>query len=118
MFPQVPLTRKPTCTQAIDPWTSGSTPPPCGHLTTVPEFRAFSRLSLARLPMVGTWFTTPWRRVPQSHGAVPWRYWPPIASHVPFPFATSRHWPNARVPSFTDLMGPLYGPCHTPALAP
>ena len=89
---------------------------PCGHPTAVPEFRAFPRIPLARLPMVGPLFTTPWRLVSQSHGAVAWRYRPPFPSHVPFPFATSRHQPNQRVPWFSDPMGPLCGPCYTPFL--
>ena len=95
-FPLVPLTREPT----------------------VLVFRAFSRLPVARLPMAGPWFTTPWRLVSQSHAAVAWRFWPPIPSHVPFPFATSHHLPNLRVPWFPDPVGPLCGPCHTPVLAP
>ena len=83
----------------------------------VPEFRAFSRLPVARLPMVGPWFITPWRLVSQSHGAVAWRFWPPFPSHAPFPFATYRHRPNPRFPWFSDALGPLCGPCHTPVLA-
>ena len=43
--------------------------------------------------MVGPWFTTPWRLVLQSHGAVAWRFRPPCPSHVTFPFASSRHRP-------------------------
>ena len=82
------------------------------------EFGAFSRLPVARLPMVGPWLTTPWRRVSQSHGAVAWRFRPPVPSHVSFPFATSRHRPNPRVPCFPAPMGPLCGPCHTPVLSP
>ena len=68
--------------------------------------------------MVGPWFTTTWRLVSQSHGAVAWRYRPPIFSHVPFCFATSCHRPIPRIPWFPDPMGPLCGPCHTPVLAP
>ena len=68
--------------------------------------------------MVGPWLTTPWRLVFQSHGAVAWRYRPPIPSHVPFPFATSCHRPNPCVPWFSDPKGRLCGPCHTPVLAP
>ena len=68
--------------------------------------------------MVGPWFTTPWRLVSKSHGAVAWRYRPFIPSHVPFPFATSRHRPNPRVPWFSYPKGPLCGPCYTPVLAP
>ena len=68
--------------------------------------------------MVGPLFTIPWRLVSQSHGAVAWRYWSPIPSHVPFPFATSGHRPNLRVPWFPDPMELLCGPCRTPVLAP
>ena len=67
--------------------------------------------------MVGPWFTTPWRLDSQSNGAVACRYRPPIPSHVPSPFATSRQ-PNPRVPWFPIPKGPLCGPCHTPVLAP
>ena len=68
--------------------------------------------------MVGPWFTTPWRLVSQSHGAAAWRFRPPFASLVPFPFVTYRHRPNPRFPWFFDALGPLCGPCHTPVLAP
>ena len=36
----------------------------------VTEFRVFSGLPPVRLPLVGPWFTSPWRPVSQSHGAV------------------------------------------------
>ena len=68
--------------------------------------------------MVGPWFTTPWRLVSQSQGAVAWRFRPPIPSHVSLPFATYRHRPNPRFPWFSDALGPLCGPCHSPVLAP
>ena len=84
----------------------------------VPEFRAFSRLPAARLPMVGPWFTTPWRLVSQSHGAVAWRFRPPCPSHVPFPFASSRHRPVLSVPWTPYPVRPLCGPSHTPFRAP
>ena len=48
--------------------------------------------------MVGPSFTTPCRLVSQSHGAVAWRFWSPFPSHVPFPYATSRHRPIPSVP--------------------
>ena len=67
--------------------------------------------------MAGPWFTTPWRLVSQSHGAVAWRFRPPFPSGVPFSFATYRHRPNPRVPWFSDALRPLCGPCHTPVLA-
>ena len=117
-FPLVPLTREPTCTQAIDPGDLKVNPHPCGHLTAVPEFRAFSRLPVVRFPMVGQWFTTPWRLVSQSHGAVAWRLRPPCPSHVPFPFASSRHRPVPSVSWTPYPDGPLCGSSHTPFPAP
>ena len=60
--------------------------------------------------MVGPWFTTPWRLVSQTHGAVAWRFRSACPSHVPFPFASSRHRPVPDVP--------LCGPSHTPFPAP
>ena len=68
--------------------------------------------------MVGPWFTTPWRLVSQSHGAVAWRFRPPCPSHVPFPFASSRHRPVPSVPWTPYPVGPLCGPSHTPFPAP
>ena len=68
--------------------------------------------------MVGPWFTTPWRPVSQSHGAVAWRFRPPCPSHVPFPFASSRHRPVRCVPWTPYPVGPLCGPSHTPFPAP
>ena len=53
---------------------------------------------MARLPIVGPRFTTAWRLVSQSHGAVAWRFWSPFPSHVPFPYATSCHRPILSVP--------------------
>ena len=112
-FPLVPLTREPTCTQAIDPGVLKVNPHPCGHLTAVPEFRAFSRLPVVRFPMVGPWFSTPWRLVSQSHGAVAWRFRPPCSSHVPFPFASSRDRPVPSVLWTPYPVGPLCGSSHT-----
>ena len=68
--------------------------------------------------MVGPWFTTPWRLVSQSHGAVAWRFRSPCPSHVPFPFASSRHRPVPSVPWTPYPVGPLCGPSHTPFPAP
>ena len=117
-FPLVPLTREPTCTQAIDPGISRSTLTPADTSRPFLEFRAFSRLPVARFPMVGPWFTTPWRLVSQSHGAVAWRFWSPCPSHVPFPFASSRQRPVPSVPWTPYPFGPLCGPSHTPFPAP
>ena len=80
----------------------------------VPEFRAFSRPPVVRFPMVGPWFTTPWRLVSQSHGAVAWRFRSPCPSHVPFLFASSRH---RRVPSVPWTPYPV-GPCAALATRP
>ena len=68
--------------------------------------------------MVGPWFTDPWRLVSQSHGAVAWRFRPPCPSHVPFPFASSRHRPVPSVAWTSYPVGPLCGPSHTPFPAP
>ena len=68
--------------------------------------------------MVGPLFTTPWRLVSQSHGAVAWRFRPPCPSLVPFPFASSRHRPVPSVPWTPYPVGPLCGPGHTPFPAP
>ena len=64
--------------------------------------------------MVGPWFTTPWRLVFESHGAVAWRFRSPIPSHVPFPFATFRHQPFLSVPWFPYSTGLLC--CPIPSL--
>ena len=68
--------------------------------------------------MVGPWFTTPWRLVSQSHGAVAWCFRPPCPSHVPFPFASSLHRPVPSVPWTPYPVGPLCGSSHTPFPAP
>ena len=67
--------------------------------------------------MVGPWSTTAWRLVSEFHGAVAWRFRSPIPSHVPLPFATSRHRPNLCIPWVPHPTGSLCGPCHTPVLA-
>ena len=68
--------------------------------------------------MAGPWFTTPWQLVSQSHGAVAWCFRPPCPSHVPFPFASSRHRPVPSVPWTPYPIRPLCGPSHTPFPAP
>ena len=68
--------------------------------------------------MVGPRFTTPWRLVSESHGAVAWRFRSPCPSHVPFRFASSRHRPVPSVPWTPYPFGPLCGPSHTPFPAP
>ena len=93
-------------------------PHPCRHLTAVLVFRAFCRLPVVRFPLVGPWFTTPWRLVSQSHGAVAWRCRSPFPSHVPFPYATSRHRPIPSVPWTPYPAGLFCGPNHTPFPVP
>ena len=66
--------------------------------------------------MVGPWFTTPWRLVSQSHGAVAWRFRSPFSSLVPFTYATSRHLPIPSVPWTPYPAGLLCGPI--PSLIP
>ena len=64
--------------------------------------------------MVGQWFTTPWRLVSQSHGAVAWRFRSACPSHVPFPFASSRHRPVPSVPWTPYPVWLSCGPSRTP----
>ena len=76
-------------------------PHPCGHLTAVLEFRAFFRFPVARLPMAGLWFTTPWRLVSNPTGlllrAFGLPYHPmsrsPLPHPVTGPFSASRGFP-------------------------
>ena len=117
-FPLVPLTREPTCTQAIDPGISRSTLTPADTSRPSRSSGHFPDFPWPGFPMVGPWFTTPWRLVSQSHGAVAWRFRPPCPSHVPFPFASSRHRPVPRVAWTPYPFGPLCGPSHTPFPAP
>ena len=135
-FPQILLTREATCTWASDPGTSESTLTPADILTYPylltylltysplqtphghPRVQGIFPTSVAKLPMVGPWFTTPWQLVSQPHVAVVWRFCYPIPCHVPFHYAASCHWPNPCVPWFFDPTGLLCGPCHTPILAP
>ena len=68
--------------------------------------------------MVGPWFTTPWRLVSQSHGAVAWCCRSSFPSHVPFPYATSRHWLIPSVSRTPYPAGLFCGPSHTPFPVP
>ena len=68
--------------------------------------------------MVGPWSTTPWRLVSPSHGAVAWCCRSPFQSHVPFPYAKSRHRPIPSVPWTPYPAGLLCGPRHTPFPVP
>ena len=119
-FPRSPRSRSRVNLRVLRPLTRGpqGQPSPLRTPHGRPGVQGFSRLPVARLPMVGPWFTTSWQPVSQSHGAVAWRFRPPFPSHVPFTFATYRHRPNPRFPWFFDALGPLCGPCHTPVLAP
>ena len=62
--------------------------------------------------MVGPWFTTPWRLVSQSHGAVAWCFRSPFPSHVRFPYAASRHWPIIMSPGLPTPPGCCAAPSH------
>ena len=116
-FPLVPLTREPTCTQAIDPGISRSTLTPAdtsrpsrssGHF---PDFPWPGSPWLAHgPPLHGDWFPNP--------TGLLLRFRPPCPSHVPFPFASSRHRPVPSVPWTPYPVGPLCGPSHTPFPAP
>ena len=115
-FPLVPLTREPTCTQAIDPGISRSTLT-CAN-TSRPSgssghFRDFP------------WSGSPWlAHGSPLHGAgfpIPrgccLALMSPCPSHVPFPFASSLNWPVCSVP-WTPYTVRLSGPSHTPFPAP
>ena len=117
-FPLVPLSRESTCTQAIDPGIRTSTLTPADTSRPSRSSGHFPEVPVARFFMVGPWFTTPWRLVSQFHGAVAWRFRPPCPSHVPFPFASSRHRPVPSVPWTPYPFGPLCGPSHTPFPGP
>ena len=117
-FALVLLMREPTCSQAIDPGISRSTLTPADTSRPSRSSGHFPRLPVARFPMVGPCFTTPWRLVSQSHGAVAWRSQPHCPSHVPFPLASSRHRPVPSVPWTPYPVGLLCRPSHTPFPAP
>ena len=111
-FPQVPLTREPTCKQAIDPGTSGSTLTPAdtsrpsrssAHL---PDFPWPGSAWLAHgSPVHGDWFPNPtgllfcFPRLPPFAGSQP--------CDRPFPCAMSRHpsWPILRARAFPFPLG-------------
>ena len=126
MFPRVPLTREPTCTQAIDPEASGSALTPADTSQPSQSTGHFSDFPVVSLPIVSPWSTTPWRLVSQSHGAVAWRF---LTLLFPCPdlFATPRC-PVLRCQSLQPAQSPfpvvslwkglLCGPCNTPSLAP
>ena len=116
-FPVVPLTREPTSTQAIDPGISRSTLTPAdtsrpsrssGHFPELPW--SGSPWLANGSPVHGDWFPNP--------TGVAWRFRSPCPSHVPFPFASSRHRPVPSVPWTPYPVGPLCGPSHTPFPAP
>ena len=104
-FPQVPLTRECTCTQAIDPGTSGSTLTPAntsrqsrssGHF---PDFPWPGSPWLAHgSPLYGDWSPNPTGLLVGAFGLPP---------HPMFPFATYRHRPNLSVPWFRYPLGLL-----------
>ena len=124
-FPQVPLRREPTCTQAIDPGGSGSPLTPAdtsrpsrssGHF---PDFPWSGSPWLAHgLSLHGDWFPNPTGlllsilRLPSAPGSQP--------RDVPFPCATSPHpsRPITRVPRLPILLGLWCGPSPTPFSVP
>ena len=79
-FPRSPRPRSPMNPRVLRSFTRDLSvnPHSCGHLRAVLKFRTFFRLPVVRLPMVGPWFTTPWRLVSQSHGAVARYFLPPL----------------------------------------
>ena len=107
-FPQVRLTREPTCTQAIDPGTSGSTLRPAdtsrpsrssGHF---PDFPWPGSTWLAHSsPLHGDWFSKPTGLLPGAFG---------LPSHPMFRVASSCHRPNPHVLWFFYPPGLLCGP--------
>ena len=70
----------------------------------------FSRLPVVKLPMASPWFTSPWRQVSQSHGAVAWCLLSlalpctPFASlRRPVPLCHTQPCPRPLIP-FPDLL--------------
>ena len=125
MFPKVPLTREPKCTQAIDPGASGSTLTPVDTSWPSPSSLHFANFPwpgspwLAHgSPLHGNWFRNPRGLLlgaicqPSFPGSQP--------RDVRFPFATSHHpaRPIPCYPCFSVLQGLVCGPCHTPFLVP
>ena len=117
-FPLVPLTREPTCTQAIDPGISRSTLTPAdtsrpsrssGHFPDFPW--SGSPWSAHGSPLHGNWFPNPTGLLLGAFGL-------PFPFHVPFLYATSRHRPVPSVPWTPYPVGPLCGPSHTPFSVP
>ena len=116
-FPLVPLTREPTCTQAIDPGISRSTLTPentrrpsrsSGHF---PDFPWPGSPWLAHgSPLHGDWFPNPMGLTLGAFGlpALP-------MSHSPLPLPGR---PVPCVPWTPYPVGPLCGPSHTPFPAP
>ena len=124
-FPKVPLTREPTCTQAIDPGTSRWTLTPedtsrpsrnSGHFSDCPW--SGSPWLAHGSPLHGDWFPNPAGllisilRLPSSPGSQP--------RDVPFPCATSNHpsRPVPRVPRLPILLGLWCSPSHMPFSVP
>ena len=117
-FPLVPLTREPTCTQAIDPGISRST-------LTLADTSRPSRSS-GHFPDF-PWPGSPWLahgsplhgdRFPNPMGLLLGAFGLPALPMSHFLFATSRHRPVPCVPWTPYPVGPWCGPSHTPFPAP
>ena len=119
-FPQVPLSREPTCTQPIDQRASGSTLTPADTSRPSWSSRHFpdfpwpgSQWLAHGSPFHGDWF-------PHPTGLLFGVFCPPSLPgtqprDVSFPFATPRHptRPIPGVPRFPVILKLLCGPCHT-----
>ena len=125
-FPRVPLTREPTCTQAINPGasraalTSAATSRPSRSSGHFPDFPWSGSLWLAHgSPLHGNWF-------PNFMGLLLGAFCHPsvcalicsLPRDVLFPFVISRQRPNRRVPWFPVPKELLCGPWRSPFLPP
>ena len=92
-------------------------PHPGERLNDVRVSGVISRLPVARLPMVGPWFTSPWRLVFQSHGAVACIL-PLPARNTPLPYSISRVLllllspPSACCPLVSTTLTPISSSLH------
>ena len=64
--------------------------------------------------MVGPWFTTPWRLVSQSHGAVAWRFLSPIVSRSVLLASPRCPVPRCHIPSLAQSLRPIPHPVFIP----
>ena len=107
-FPEVQLTREPTCTYTIDPGTSGSTltaadtSRPSWSSKHFPDFPWPGSPWLAHgSPLYGNWFPNPTGLLLGAFG---------LPSHPLFPFATSRHRPTSSGPGVSLSPGAVVRP--------